>query len=512
MFIPIKKNGGVRFLTDLRQLNKCLIRRPVHLPLIDEVIWKVQGFTFATCLDLNRGYYHFELDDESKLLCGIILPWGRYVYSRLPQGCMPSSDIFQGHMTKIFYDFEDIIVYIDNIILFTKSSFEHHVQRLSSVLQRLQEHNLHVHIEETFLATKEVDYLGYTLSPKGIKPQNKKILAILALAEPTNKRQLRSFLGFVNFYRQLWYHRSHLIAPLTAITSEKSKWSWGPTQKQAFKDIRNMIARQVLLKYPDFTKPFDVYTDASDSQLGAVISQNSWPIAFYSRKLNSAQRNYTTMEKELLSIIETSQQYRHILLSNHCNFYCDHKNLGFDNFKSERVRRWRAILEEFDYSFNYCPGKENTIADMLSRYPITPVLTPNYEELTTLDDHSFPATTIKIKQSQDTIIDLPQKVIDKPNVYTLINRDGIQITCRNGKIVVDSNLFTDILAWYHTNLNHPGQDRTYRTINSVFYTPNMEATVRHYVDNCQVCKKTKISSTIDSSSAIILELYAMLES
>ena len=150
-----------------------------------------------------------------------------------------------------------------------------------------------------------------------------------------------------------------------------------------------MIACQVLLKYPDFTKPFDVYTDASDSQLGAVISQNSWPIAFYSRKLNSAQRNYTTMEKELLSIIETSQQYRHILLSNHCNFYCDHKNLGFDNFKSERVRRWRAILEEFDYSFNYCPGKENTIADMLSRYPITPVLTPNYEELTTLDDYSF---------------------------------------------------------------------------------------------------------------------------
>ena len=94
-------------------------------------------------------------------------------------------------MTKIFYDFEDIIVYIDNIILFAKSSFKHHVQRLSSVLQRLQEHNLHVHIEETFLATKEVNYLGYTLSPKGIKPQNKKNLAILALAEPTNKRQLR---------------------------------------------------------------------------------------------------------------------------------------------------------------------------------------------------------------------------------------------------------------------------------------------------------------------------------
>jgi len=126
----------------------------VNLPLIEEVLWKIQGFTYATCLDLNRGYYHFELDEESKKLCGIILPWGRYVYSRLPQGCMPSSDIFQGHMTKIFYDFDDIIVYIDNIILFTKSTFQHHVSRLSSVLERIKSQNLHVHVEETFLAKK----------------------------------------------------------------------------------------------------------------------------------------------------------------------------------------------------------------------------------------------------------------------------------------------------------------------------------------------------------------------
>jgi Reverse transcriptase (RNA-dependent DNA polymerase) len=215
-----KKNGGVRFLTDLRQLNKCLIRKPVHLPLIDEVLWNIQSFTFATCLDLNRGYYHFELDDPSKKLCGIVLPWGRYVYARLPQGCMPSSDIFQGHMTKVLYDFEDIIVYVDNIILFTKLCFEHHVRRLALFLDRIKTQNLHVHIEQTFLAAKEVDYLGYTLSSQDIKPQNQKILAILALAEPRNKKQLRSFFGFVNFYRQLWYHCSHIITLLTAITSE----------------------------------------------------------------------------------------------------------------------------------------------------------------------------------------------------------------------------------------------------------------------------------------------------
>jgi hypothetical protein len=113
---------------------------------------------------------------------------------------MPSSEILQGHMSRIFYDFEDVIVYINNIILFTKEYFDHHVQHLSQVMDRIQSQNLHIHVEETFLASPEIDYLGYTLSSKGIKPQFKKILSILSLSAPSNKRQLRSFLGFVNFY------------------------------------------------------------------------------------------------------------------------------------------------------------------------------------------------------------------------------------------------------------------------------------------------------------------------
>jgi hypothetical protein len=159
-------------------------------------------------------------------------------------------------MTKIFYDFEDVIVYMYNIILFTKTNFHPHLQRLALVLERIQSQNLHVHVEETFLATNQVDNLGYTLTSKGIKPQKQKIISILELAEPKNKRQLRSFLGFVNFDCQLWCHKSHIITHLAAITGDKAKWVWGPEQKKAFKETRNKIAHQVLLRYPDFSKPF----------------------------------------------------------------------------------------------------------------------------------------------------------------------------------------------------------------------------------------------------------------
>ena len=296
----------------------------------------MNGFTFATCLDLNRGYYHFVLDKESQKLCGIILPWGRYAYRCMPHGLMPASDIFQSKMVEIFGSFEDVIVYIDNIVLFTTGTFQHHINRLHAVLKVLRSNNLHIHAEGTFLASPKVDYLGYTLTTEGIRPQIKKILPILRFSKPETVKQLRGFLGLVNYYKKIVHHRYHILEPLTRISSSKNKFlkGWTTEQDQAFSQIKSLMARQVLLHYPDFSKPFDIYTDASAYQLGGVITQDDFPIAFYSRKLNLAQRNYTTMEKELLSIVVTAIHHRGILFGFNIRFDSDNKNLSFENFKS----------------------------------------------------------------------------------------------------------------------------------------------------------------------------------
>jgi Integrase zinc binding domain len=197
------------------------------------------------------------------------------------------------------------------------------------------------------------------------------------------------------------------------------------------------------------------------------------------------------MEKELLSVVETSQEYCHILLGNKCKFFCDHKNLGFHNIKSERICRWRSTLEEFDYTFEYHPGKDNTIADMLSRYPMVNISTQDYEEVTTMEEISFPATNDKIIISQNSIPGLKDKITSTKH-YNIIHIDGIPIIYWKGKIVVGSDLFQEILDWYHVNLNHPGQDRTYKIISTTFYTKNMEAQVQTYVNTCQICKKSKL--------------------
>ena len=172
-------------------------------------------------------------------------------------------------------------------------------------------------------------------------------------------------IGIVNYCWDMWIKRSHVLAPLAGLTSTNSKWKWGPKQEAAFETAKKIIAKEVMLAHPDFNKPFVIHTDASHYQLGAVISQEGKPIAFYSRKLNPAQTRYTTTERELLSIVETLKEYRNILLGQQIEVFTDHKNLVYKTFNTERVMRWRLIIKEYGPKLTYIKGESNIIADAL---------------------------------------------------------------------------------------------------------------------------------------------------
>ena len=143
----------------------------------------------------------------------------------------------------------------------------------------------------------------------------------------------------------MWIKRSEVLSPLTSMTSKEAKWNWTNECQMAFDKIKKIVSREVLLSYPDFSDTFEIHADASKYQLRAAISQKGRPIAFYSRKLNSAQVNYTTTERELLSIVETLKEFRNILLGQKIRVYTDHKNLTYKSFNTERVMRWQLIQE-----------------------------------------------------------------------------------------------------------------------------------------------------------------------
>ena len=206
---------------------------------------------------------------------------------------------------------------------------------------------------------RETDWLGYWLCPHGLKPWKKKIEAILKLQPPTSIREVRSFIGAINFYRDMFPRRAHLLASLTQLTGKgNSPFIWTTTHQQAFDSLKSLIVRDCMTHYPDHNLPFDIYTDASDLQLGAVIMQNNRPVAYFSRKLNPGQQKYSTLEKELLSIFETFKEFQSMLLGANITVYTDHRNLTFPSSVNQRVLRQLSFCDQFHPTYPHIPGGE----------------------------------------------------------------------------------------------------------------------------------------------------------
>ena len=379
-----KKDNRVRWVSDFRELNELLERRPYPIPRIQDIMNKRGKYTHFTKIDLSMQYYCFELDDASKKLCTIVTPYGCYEYQRLPMGVKVSPDVAQQLMEDILQD-TDCTVYIDDIGIWTNGSFDVHMKTIDKILDRLNQNGLKCNPLKCDWAVQETDFLGYWMTPTAVKPWRKKIEAILHMDRPRTVTQVKSFLGAVGYYRDMWPRRSHVLAPLFDITGTPktpqpaaikgkqrkapSAFTWGPAQDKAFQEMKAMVAADALNTYPDLNKPFELYTDASDLQLGAAILQDGKPIAYWSKKLSDAQKNYTTMEKELLAIVLCCKEYRKMLLGGVINVYTDHKNLTFRTLSVQRVLRWRLFLEEFGVNLTYVEGKKNVLADAFSRLP-----------------------------------------------------------------------------------------------------------------------------------------------
>eukprot|EP00970_Alexandrium_tamarense_P007288 scaffold1320_cov130-Alexandrium_tamarense.AAC.2 len=272
------------------------------------------------------GYYTIRLDPDASKLCTIILPWGKYSYARLPMGVAGSPDLFQSKMSALMANLEYVSTYLDDLLILSKGTFDDHLEKMVKVFERLREAGLRVNAAKSTFATDEIEYLGYILSRAGIKPQPEKVQAILAINPPKNVKDLRKFLGIVQYYRDLWEKRSEMLAPLTDLVGDcgvtkttkqkgtvKAPWYWDEKHQQAFENVKAMIARDVVLAYPNFKEEFVIYTDASKRQLGAVITQNNRPIAFFSRKLSEAQSKYSVTELELIAMVECLKEFKGML-------------------------------------------------------------------------------------------------------------------------------------------------------------------------------------------------------
>ncbi|KAK7915940.1 hypothetical protein WMY93_011701 [Mugilogobius chulae] len=371
-----KKDGSLRFCIDFRYLNAISNFDPYPMPRIDDLLEKVGGAAFITTLDLSKGYWQLALAPEAKELTAFRTPFGMYQFKVMPFGLQGAPATFQRLMDHVLRDVSDFsAAYLDDVVIYS-SSWEDHLCHLQEVLQRIRAAGLTINPRKCSLAHREVQYLGYTIGYGKIKPQVEKMEAIRSFPVPTTKRKVRGFIGLVGWYRKFVPHFSERSAVLTNLTKKNvpNKVRWTEECEQAFNDLKEAVCTEPVLASPDFSQPFILQTDASQTGLGAVLLQEREgerrPVVFLSRRLLDRETRYSTVEKECLGVKWAVDSLRYYLLGRHFTLETDHRALQWLHKMKDannRITGWYLSLQPYNFTVQYRPGKSNVVADCLSR-------------------------------------------------------------------------------------------------------------------------------------------------
>lgn len=365
-----------RLVIDYRKLNDRIQDDKFPLPNITEILDSLSGSIYFSHLDLFSGYYQQELEKESRKFTAFCS--GQYQMTRLPMGLKISPGAFSRMITLAMsgLTYEKCFVYLDDIVVFGRN-LENHNSNLISVLERLRKVNLKLNPVKCEFLKKELLYLGHVVTAEGILPDPGKIEAIRNYPTPNNEKEVKSFVALANYYRKFIPKFAEKAYPLTQLSKKNIKFHWDKNCQNAFCSLKKAISSPPVLQYPNFSEnnEFILQTDASGYAIGAVLSNNDdRPIAFASRSLNKSELNYATIEKELLAIVWAIKYFRPYLYGRHFKIKTDHKPLIYlFNMKdpSSRLTKFRLLLEEYDFTVEYIKGKENIVADALSRTKIT---------------------------------------------------------------------------------------------------------------------------------------------
>uniref|UniRef100_A0A914Y244 RNA-directed DNA polymerase n=1 Tax=Panagrolaimus superbus TaxID=310955 RepID=A0A914Y244_9BILA len=373
------KDGRSRLVIDYSTgLNDQLEEPCYSLPLPEDIFSRFSGCTVFSQLDFADAYHQLELDEESQKLTTVSTTFGQFRYKRLGFGIKTAVSDYQEAMDKMLDD-SPAASYLDDVLIGSKN-VEEHTKHLEMVLARIMEWGFKLNPKKCKFYCSSIRFLGKIIDSSGIHPDPEKIAAIQKMAEPTDVKTLRSFLGLVNFYQSFIPAFREIREPLDDLLKNDAPWSWNVREKAAFNGIKDKLAAECMLTHYDPRLPITVAADASDTGMGGVISHichdgSEKPIQFFSRSLNAIQRKYSQTEKEGLALITAIKTFHRYLEGRKFTLYTDHKALLaiFDNKKSKpvlaanRLHRWSLFLASYDFDIRYTKTTDFGQADALSR-------------------------------------------------------------------------------------------------------------------------------------------------
>ena len=380
VIVPKKQDGvqtGIRICVDFRKLNSVSNFDAYPLPRMEDLIENLGEAKFITKLDLTKGYYQIPLSPETKEKSAFITPSGLYQFNVMPFGMKSAPATFQRMMHDVLAGLELFVgTYIDDIIIHSPT-FEDHLQHVEKVFERLAEARLVAKPSKCVAGHAQVSYLGHLVGVGEMQPLRSKVECIERYPIPETKKQLRSFLGLVSYYRRYIPDFSEIAAPLTDCTGKKysNKVKWSSECDKAFSALKQRMSSFPILYLPDFSKPFIVQVDASERGLGAVLCQTDdegqeHPIVYNSRKLLDRERKLATTEKECLGIVWAVELLKPYLYGTEFVIETDHNALVWlEKFKdtNQKLLRWSLQLQQYSFKVRHKKGSENKNADALSR-------------------------------------------------------------------------------------------------------------------------------------------------
>ena len=530
-----------RFCIDYRNLNSITIKDKYPIPRIDELLDRLNGAKFFSKLDLRSGYHQVRVAAADIEKTAFNTRYGQFEFLVLPFGLTGAPSTFMHLMNQVLNAFVDkfVVVYLDDILIYSRT-LEEHEQHVRLVLEQLRKHKLYAKESKCEFFRTQVTFLGFIVSDEGLKVDPKKVSAVTDWPVPSSVTEVRSFLGFVGFYRKFIRMHSEIVAPMSELTKkeleDQSKFKWNDAAQAAFEAMKAALTRAPVLALPDPDRPYVVCTDASGYALGACLMQPNengdlQPLCYMSKKMLPAEVNYPVHHKEMLAIVCALKEWRHYLHGSKFKVIVrtDHRSLVHFRRQpnlTERQARWSEFVEEFgnDMEIEYQEGKENVVADALSRRPdhqdakssVAPALGPttNDEELNAISAStvipSLPNEIYEAQRKDSQCLRIVKKLKQQSLGlckerrrylnYSLLLTDGLPLLVWKGRrLLIPSGeraLKIRLLHEHHDAITagHLGVDKTLQTLRRNYYWHRMFAEVKSYVDSCEVCQRTKHST------------------
>lgn len=519
LHIVTKPGKKDRVCVDYRGLNEITVKNSYPLPLIHELQDRLQGAQWFTAFDIPGAYNRIRIKEGEEWKTAFRTRFGLFEYLVMPFGLTNAPATFQAYINNVLRKYLDhfVVVYLDDILVYSKT-YEDHVQHVRKVLQALKDANMRIKPEKTEFHKTEIKFLGYVVSREGLKMEKGKIEAVTSWPKPTTVKEVQSFLGFANFYRQFIQDYSKITAPLTQMTRKDQGYEWTAEAEAAFQELKTRFSTEPILVIYDPKKSVTVETDASDFAIGACLSQPDEkgklrPVAYLSRKMAPAEINYEIHDKELLAIVEAFRQWR-IYLEGHpeeITVISDHKNLTkFTTTKvlTPRQIRWYQDLATFKMRIHYRKGSENARADAMSRrqdyvkgnkpqsfqllkWNSDGTLQVNKIAATSAMDARLVQNEMRKEQLRDGMC---QGAAARPDEHPGFSLNGeTKLWEFEGRTYVPPTLRKSLLTAWHDGpvLGHPGTVKMLEMLKKTYYFPRMRNAIEEYIRSCSICRRNK---------------------